>query len=84
MYHATFKTVVKNIVSKSGFGIEKVPGASIFSKRLSQNTPIPVLSGEAFKAMKFIKNTCKIARYVYNGFWQFACKYSLIMENKSF
>jgi hypothetical protein len=54
-----------------------------FSKRLYQK-PL-VLSSEAFKAMKnSTKIPCKIASYVYNGFWQCACKYCLIMENKSF
>jgi hypothetical protein len=84
MCHEILKTFVKNIVSKTCFGIEKVPGVSIFLKDYIKN-PIPVLSGEAFKAMKnSTKIPCKIALYVYNGFWQCVCKYSLIMENKSF
>jgi hypothetical protein len=40
-----------------------------------KKTQIPVLSGEALKAIKnSTKIPCKIARYVYNGFWQCACK----------
>jgi hypothetical protein len=72
MYHAIFKTVVKNIVSKIARYIEKNTRRLHFSKRLClKKNPIPVLSGEAFKAIKnSTKIPCKIARYVYNGFWQ--------------
>jgi hypothetical protein len=85
MYHATFTTVVKNIVSKTGLELKKHQAPPFFLKDYVKKNPIPVLSGEAFKAMKnSTKIPCKIALCVYNGFWQCTCKYRLIMENKSF